>query len=81
MRSDLAYTDYLATQKKRGLARTLVACSRPDARTITLDGRDYINFSSNDYLGLTHHPLVKERAALFLKRFGAGTGGFAPCYW
>ncbi len=31
-----------------------------------------INFSANDYLGLSRHPLLQERAIEYTRRFGAG---------
>jgi 8-amino-7-oxononanoate synthase len=37
-------------------------------------GRSLLDFSSNDYLGLTRHPLLVERAADWAGRFGAGAG-------
>lgn len=36
--------------------------------------KKYINFSSNDYLGLSQHPLVKEAAMQAIKIFGCGGG-------
>jgi 8-amino-7-oxononanoate synthase len=36
------------------------------------DGRRLIDASSNDYLGLSQHPLVKARAAEWAERHGAG---------
>ncbi len=41
---------------------------------IELDGRSVINLSSNDYLGLTHHPRMKEAALRAVREFGAGSG-------
>ncbi len=35
-------------------------------------GRRLINFCSNDYLGLSRHPVVLERAAAYLQSYGAG---------
>lgn len=38
------------------------------------DGVPLINFSSNDYLGLSKHPNVIDRAEAYLKKYGAGSG-------
>jgi 8-amino-7-oxononanoate synthase len=37
-------------------------------------GRPVVSFASNDYLGLTHHPVVVAAAHAALDRWGAGTG-------
>ena len=41
---------------------------------IERDGRVLINFSANDYLGLSRHPLLIERAHDWAVRYGAGSG-------
>ncbi len=53
--------------------RLRTAARLPDAR-IELAGRALVDFSSNDYLGLSHHPELTGRAALFAERWGAGSG-------
>src|SRR3990167_2361227 len=35
-------------------------------------GRRLIDFSSNDYLGLTKHPLLRERSQAYIKQWGTG---------
>lgn len=35
---------------------------------------NFVNFSSNNYLGLATHPLLKERAIAFTNQFGTGAG-------
>ncbi len=37
-------------------------------------GRHLINFSGNDYLGLSRHPLLIERSREWAERWGAGSG-------
>lgn len=38
----------------------------------SVDGRPIVNFSSNDYLGLTNHPKVKEAAKKAVDQFACG---------
>jgi 8-amino-7-oxononanoate synthase len=43
-----------------------------------LDGRPNVNFSSNDYLGLTTHPRVKEAAKRAVEDFACGLSSSRP---
>ena len=76
MRSDpLAYLgDELAALKAQGLYRTLRVLDEPQAARTRVDGREVVNLSSNNYLGLTTHPRLKQRALAALQEFGVGTG-------
>nr|WP_279379743.1 aminotransferase class I/II-fold pyridoxal phosphate-dependent enzyme [Acetobacter persici] len=38
------------------------------------DGTLLVDFSSNDYLGLRAHPLLRERALIWAARYGTGSG-------
>lgn len=40
----------------------------------TIHGKPIVNFSSNDYLGLTNHPKVKEAAKAAVDQFSCGLG-------
>ena len=39
------------------------------------DGKEFIMLSSNDYLGLSHHPRIKEAGIAALKKWGSSTTG------
>lgn len=58
----------------RGLLRRLRRVDSPQAERIVWDGREVVNFASNDYLGLANHPSVKRAAVEAVERFGAGSG-------
>ena len=57
-----------------GLHRQLRELDSPQATHIRFGGRDFINFSSNDYLGLADHPALKEASIKAVEEFGAGAG-------
>ena len=42
---------------------------------VSVRGSDLVMVSSNDYLGLTHHPYVKERAIRAIKKYGTACTG------
>src|SRR5215208_5065695 len=60
--------------KRKNLYRPLHVMSSPQGPEIDVDGRHVVNLSSNDYLGLTHHPRMREAALRAVQEFGAGSG-------
>jgi glycine C-acetyltransferase len=76
MRNDpLAFlADELNALKSQGLYRHLRVLDDSQAARTTIDGRNVVNLSSNNYLGLTTHPRLKEKALAAIERFGVGTG-------
>lgn len=66
--------DALESHKKRGLWRTLHNIESPQGPEIVIDGKKYINFSSNDYLGLAAHPAIQESLCEGVRRYGVGAG-------
>jgi glycine C-acetyltransferase len=74
-RDPLAYlTAELASLKAQGLYRQLRILEDEQKPRTTVDHRDVVNLSSNNYLGLTTHPRLRERALEATRRFGVGTG-------
>src|SRR5437763_5723666 len=64
----------LNSLKAQGLYRHLRVLHREQAARTTVDGREVVNLSSNNYLGLTTHPRLKQAALSALDEFGVGTG-------
>jgi glycine C-acetyltransferase len=74
-RDPLAYlTDELTSLKTQGLYRQLRVLEDEQKPHTTFDHRLVVNLSSNNYLGLTTHPRLRERALEATRRFGVGTG-------
>jgi len=60
--------------KEKGLYRTLKKVTSPVDTTVTINGREVILFSSNNYLGLANHPALKKAAISVLQNYGSGAG-------
>lgn len=67
-------TRALDKRAEAGLHRTLRPATLMPGGRMARDGREYVDFSSNDYLGLARHPLLVERAREWMERLGAGSG-------
>ncbi|MDO8607990.1 MAG: aminotransferase class I/II-fold pyridoxal phosphate-dependent enzyme [Phaeospirillum sp.] len=65
---------FLAGLDQAGRKRALRPVEPMPGGRVRIGGRELINFSSNDYLGLTRHPVVVERASRWAREFGAGSG-------
>jgi glycine C-acetyltransferase len=66
--------DELADLRARHLYRPLRVMTSAQGPVVSVDGRRVISLSSNDYLGLTHHPRLREAALAAVRDFGAGSG-------
>ncbi|HEX6869284.1 MAG TPA: glycine C-acetyltransferase [Candidatus Limnocylindrales bacterium] len=71
----LAFLDAeVAALKERHLYRALRVMSSAQGPIVSVDERRLISLSSNDYLGLTHHPRLKAAAEAAVREFGVGSG-------
>ncbi|MEJ7655220.1 MAG: glycine C-acetyltransferase [Chloroflexia bacterium] len=66
--------DVLDELKAQGLYRELRVLESEQGATAVFDGREVVNLSSNNYLGLTTHPALKQAAIEAVERYGAGSG-------
>lgn len=64
----------LAGIESADLRRTVREVASAQGARVRLEGREVLNFSSNDYLGLANHPALKESAVQAIENFGTGAG-------
>jgi 8-amino-7-oxononanoate synthase len=57
-----------------GLLRQRSVLQSPQSPHIVVDGKPYLSFSSNDYLGLANHPLLVAALQQGAEKFGVGSG-------
>lgn len=64
----------LAQQRAAQLYRHPVCLDSPQGAHIRIEGRDYVSFASNDYLGMANHPAVVAALQEGAARWGVGGG-------
>lgn len=64
----------LAALDVEGLRRSRRLLETPQRARVTVDGREYVAFCSNDYLGLAAHPELIAAACEGAQRYGVGAG-------
>jgi glycine C-acetyltransferase len=70
--------DEVAEFKAQGALRPLRILAGPQEARCVIDGKEVVNLSSNNYLGLTTHPKLKEAALAAVASQGAGSGSVRP---
>jgi glycine C-acetyltransferase len=74
-RPQLAYlTEQINQLKQKGTHFKLRVLEDEQEPVCTFDGKRVINLASNNYLGLTTHPLLREAAIEATKKYGVGSG-------
>src|SRR5690242_3292891 len=67
-------TDQLNDLKQKGTFFHLRVLEDEQAPVCTFDGKRVINLASNNYLGLTTHPRLREAALQATRKYGVGSG-------
>ena len=71
----LAYLhDQLEEWKRAGTYQRLRILESESAAEARFDGKEVINLASNNYLGLTTHPKLREAALAAVRKYGVGSG-------
>ena len=65
---------YLSEQAEQHRYRSRTAVSGPQGIELTIDNKKYLNFCSNDYLGLANHPKLIEALQSGAQQYGVGSG-------
>jgi len=74
-RSQLQYlTDELNKLREQKLYQKLRVLETEQLPVSRFDGREVVNLSSNNYLGLTTHPKLRQRAIEAVEKYGVGSG-------
>ena len=73
-RRDAALQAALERHRAEGLYRERLTLDAPSGAVTRLDGRDCVNFCSNDYLGLANAPELAAAACAAIAESGVGAG-------
>ena len=74
-RPQLSYlTEQIEQLKQKGTHFRLRVLEDEQAPVCTFDGKKVINLASNNYLGLTTHPKLREAALEATRKYGVGSG-------
>jgi len=68
------WEEFLKERERAQLLRRLSPSEERRPGIVVREGKEFVDFSSNDYLGLSSHPSVVAAARDALERYGVGAG-------
>lgn len=66
--------EQLRVRQEEGLYRHRLTLAGSQDISVLIDGREYLSFCSNDYLGLANDPVLIDAACKGARRYGVGSG-------
>ncbi|MES2460916.1 MAG: aminotransferase class I/II-fold pyridoxal phosphate-dependent enzyme, partial [Armatimonadota bacterium] len=70
--------EQLDTLREQHLYKPLLTLESAPGGRVRIEGREMINLSSNNYLGLANDPRLKAAAIRAIEEYGAGAGAVRP---
>src|SRR5258708_18834976 len=71
---DLELQQRLDALREQNLFRELRRIDSAQSPRIQIGDKTFLNFSSNDYLGLANDPILKDAAIHAIEKYGVGSG-------
>jgi glycine C-acetyltransferase len=75
---DIFLETSLNNLKNKGLYNIIDTLDGSNGPLISINNKEYINLSSNNYLGLANHPALIRKAIEGLQKYGVGAGAVRP---
>ena len=66
--------DEIKKRKEEGLFRERKTINSPQGAQVVIGDKKFLNFSSNDYLGLANNNKLKLHMVESIKKYGVGSG-------
>jgi glycine C-acetyltransferase len=67
-------SEELDRMKREGLYGNIRTLESPQGATVKINGKEYLNLCSNNYLGFANDPRLREKVKTMIDRYGVGPG-------
>jgi len=67
-------SEELDRMKREGLYGNIRTLESPQGATVKINGKEYLNLCSNNYLGFANDPRLREKVKTMIDKYGVGPG-------
>jgi len=67
-------SEELDRMKREGLYGNIRSLESPQGATVKINGKEYLNLCSNNYLGFANDPRLREKVKTMIDKYGVGPG-------